>query len=165
VKSFVDTGKLVPDDLMAELIAERLVKPDARGGFVLDGFPRTLDQVTTLERVLGQLGVTLDRVVLLVVPQAELVRRLSGRRVCPQCGSLYHLDSSPPRAAGVCDACGSALVQRPDDQEDVVRRRLSVYEVETLPVFEAYRDRGIGCEVPGEGEPDAVFARLKVGLG
>jgi len=166
VRPFLESGGLVPDDLMGELVQDRLSRTDARGGFVLDGFPRTVAQVTTLDRVLGQLGVVLDRAFVLEAPEQEIVRRLSGRRVCPQCGSLYHLDSRPPRAAGICDGCGSALVQRPDDEEHVVRRRLAVYGEQTLPVIQAYRERGLLWEVEGTGEADAVFERLKKrGLG
>lgn len=164
VRPYLDAGQLVPDELMADLVAERLARPDARGGFILDGYPRTLEQVAALDRSLGRLGATLDRVFVLTAEESEVVRRLSGRRVCPNCGALYHVDSRPPSAAGVCDACGSALVQRPDDQEDVVRRRLQVYRLQTLPVLEAYRGRGIQVELDGGGEADAVYERLKKGL-
>ncbi len=161
VGAFLESGTLVPDDLMAELIASRLGRDDAKGGFVLDGFPRTLDQVTTLDRVLGRLGVALDRAFALAAPEDEIVRRLSGRRVCAQCGALYHLDSRPPVAAGVCDGCGSALVQRPDDEDSVIRQRLEVYRAQTLPVLRAYRERGIGVEIDGTGDAEEVFGRLR----
>jgi adenylate kinase len=164
VRPYLDEGKLVPDDLMAELVAGRLSREDARQGFVLDGYPRTQDQVAVLDRILGGLGAALDRVFVLSVPEPEIVRRLSGRRVCPGCGALYHVDSRPPAAAGVCDACGLALVQRLDDQEGVVRRRLEVYRVQTLPVLAAYRGRGIQVELDGSGEAEAVFERLRKGL-
>jgi len=164
VRPYLDQGRLVPDELMEEMIAERLSKDDARAGFVLDGFPRTLEQLATLDRVLGRLGVTVDRAFVLSVPEAELVRRLSGRRVCPECGALFHLDSRAPTAAGVCDACGSALVQRPDDDENVVRHRLEIYAAQTLPVIQAYRERGIHHEVDGAGEMDEVFERILRGL-
>jgi len=166
VKPFLDCGSLVPDDMMGELVQDRLSRADARGGFILDGFPRTVAQVTILDGVLGQLGVALDRVFALEAPEHEIVRRLSGRRVCPQCGALYHLDSRQPRAAGVCDGCGSALVQRPDDEEAVVRRRLAVYREQTLPVIQAYRDRGLLWEADGTGDAERVFETLKKrGLG
>lgn len=164
VRPHLEQGQLVPDELMEELIAERLGRDDAKRGFVLDGFPRTVEQIAALDRVLGRMGATLDRAIVLVVPEAELVRRLSGRRVCPACGALYHLDSRPPAAAGVCEACGSALVQRADDQEDVVRHRLAVYTGQTLPVIRAYRERGIHHEVDGVGEMSVVFERLMQGL-
>jgi adenylate kinase len=164
VRPFLESGQLVPDELMEELIVERLGRQDAKQGFILDGFPRTADQVVTLDRVLGRLGATLDRAFVLSVPEAELVRRLSGRRVCPGCGALYHIESRPPASAGICDKCGSALVQRPDDQEDVVKHRLEVYRNQTLPVIRAYSDRSLHVEVDGTGDPDAVYQRIDRGL-
>ena len=165
VRDYVESGRLVPDDLMGELIAEHLVRKDAAGGFILDGFPRTLEQVTILDGVLARLGMSLDLVLMLNAPEAEIVRRLSGRRTCPKCGSVFHLESRPPKAAGVCDSCGSALVQRKDDTEQVIRERLKVYTSQTLPVAEAYRAKGILVEVDGLGEVDAVEHRLRAGLG
>jgi adenylate kinase len=164
VKGFVESGQLVPDDVMGELIAQRIERPDARAGFVLDGFPRTVEQIGILDGVLARLGVALDRVFVLTVAEAEVVRRLTGRRTCPRCGSVFHVESRPPRSAGVCDGCGSALVQRADDTEEVIRERLRVYTRETLPVAEAYARRGLVQEVDGTGEPGAVFARLEAGL-
>ena len=164
VKSFVESGQLVPDDIMGELIAQRLSRPDARAGFVLDGFPRTLEQVGILDAVLARLGVVLDRVFVFRAPEAEIVRRLAGRRTCPHCGAVFHVDSRPPRSAGVCDVCGSALVQRADDAEEVIRQRLRVYGEQTLPVTAAYAERGLIQEVDGSGEPEAVYARLQTGL-
>ena len=165
VRGFVDSGKLVPDDLMGDLIAERLERKDAGAGFILDGFPRTLAQVSILEGVLGKLGMGLDKVLMLVVPEGEIVRRLSGRRTCPQCGAVFHLESRQPAAPGICDVCGSALVQRPDDTEQVIRERMKVYADQTLPVADAYRAKGILVEVDGFGGVDAVRARLRSGLG
>jgi len=165
VRRFVENGRLVPDDLMGDLIAERLERKDATAGFILDGFPRTLEQVSILEGVLGRLGLALDRVLMLVVPETEIVRRLSGRRTCPKCGTVFHLESRPPAAPGVCDECGSALVQRTDDTEQVIRERMKVYAGQTLPVAEAYRAKGILVEVDGFGEVDAVRSRLTSGLG
>jgi adenylate kinase len=165
VRKFVESGRLVPDGLMGDLIAERLGRIDSAAGFILDGFPRTLEQVSILDGVLGRLGLELDRVLMLRVPEAEIVRRLSGRRTCPKCGAVFHLDSRPPAKAGVCDACGSGLVQRPDDTEQVIRERMKVYAEQTLPVAEAYRSRGLLVEIDGFGEVDAVRSRLTSGLG
>jgi adenylate kinase len=165
VRSYVESGQLVPDDLMGDLIAERLGRADARPGFLLDGFPRTVAQVGILDRVLERMGLPLDKVLILVAPQSEIVRRLTGRRTCPKCGSVFHLESRPPASAGVCDACGSALVQRPDDTEDVIRQRLEVYESQTLPVASAYRAKGLLTEIDGAGDVDGVAARLRSGLG
>jgi adenylate kinase len=165
VREFVESGRLVPDALMGDLIAERLERKDAGAGFILDGFPRTLEQVSILDGVLSRLGLTLDRVLMLTVPEAEIVRRLSGRRTCPSCGAVFHLESRPPKVAAVCDVCGAALVQRPDDKEAVIRDRLKVYADQTLPVAEAYRAKGVLVEIDGSGEVDDVKARLQAGLG
>lgn len=165
VRKFVESGRLVPDGLMGDLIAERLGRMDAEAGFILDGFPRTVEQVSILDGVLGRLGLELDKVLMLKVPETEIVRRLSGRRTCPKCGSVFHLESRPPVVSGVCDACGSALVQRPDDTERVIRERMKVYADQTLPVAEAYRAKGILIEIDGFGDVDAVRARLTSGLG
>jgi adenylate kinase len=164
VRPYVESGRLVPDDLIAELIADRVVREDAKDGFLLDGFPRTLEQVAALDRVLGRLGVPLDRVFILEVPEVEIVRRLSGRRICPKCGAVYHVDSRPPKSAGVCDRCGSALIQRLDDAEDVIRERLAVYADQTRPVATVYAERGLLAILDGTGDPDEVFSRLKAGL-
>jgi adenylate kinase len=160
VREFVEGGKLVPDDLMGDLIERRLEREDAVAGFILDGFPRTVEQVSILDRVLGHLGVALDHVFILTAAEDEIVRRLTGRRVCPGCKAVYHLESKPPRSAGVCDACGSALIQRADDEEEVIRERLRVYAALTAPVGEAYGARGVLVEIDGNGTPDAVTARL-----
>ena len=165
VRGFVESGRLVPDGLMGDLIAERLQRDDAAAGFILDGFPRTLEQVATLDRVLARLGRPLDKVLMLTAPEAEIVRRLAGRRTCPSCGAVYHLDSRPPAAAGVCDACGAALIQRPDDTEAVIRERLRVYDAQTVPVADAYRAKGILADVDGTGDLEKVARRLAAGLG
>jgi adenylate kinase len=165
VREFVESGRLVPDALMGDLIAERLERKDASAGFILDGFPRTLEQVSILEGVLRRLGLTLDRVLMLEVPEAEIVRRLSGRRTCPSCGAVFHLDSRPSKAPGVCDVCGAALVQRPDDKEAVIRDRLKVYTDQTLPVADAYRAKGLLVVIDGSGDVDDVRTRLNAGLG
>lgn len=164
VRAFVESGELVPDELIGELLAERLGQDDAGNGFILDGFPRTVEQVTILDRVLERLGVPLDRAIMLTAPESEIVRRLSGRRVCPQCGAVYNLENHAPRSPGVCDRCGSPLAQRPDDAEEVIRKRLEVYREQTLPVVQAYRDRDALMEINATGEPDSVFERLKNGL-
>ena len=165
VREFLDSGSLVPDELMAELITERLGRSDAAGGFVLDGFPRTAQQVAILDRVLGQLSVKLDRVYLLTATDGEIISRLSGRRICPGCGNVYHVDKRQPRSAGVCDKCGLALVQRPDDTESVILERLEVYRNQTLPVVETYRERGLLQDIDGIGDAEVVFERLNAAVG
>jgi adenylate kinase len=149
---------------MGDLISERLGRPDAAAGFILDGFPRTVEQVTTLDRVLDRLSVELDGVFLLIAEKAEIVSRLSGRRICPKCGTVYHVDNRPPRSQGVCDGCGSALVQRSDDTESVILERLEVYKNETLPIVQTYRERGQLREVDATGEPTVVFERLRAAV-
>jgi adenylate kinase len=165
VREFVESGRLVPDELMGDLIAERLARADASGGFVLDGFPRTLAQVKILEKVLDAAGMPLDKVLMFDAPEDVIVRRLSGRRTCPKCGAVYHLEGHPPRSAGVCDACGSALVQRPDDTEAVIRKRLSVYRSQTVPVAELYREKGLLALVEGAGDVEDVATRARAALG
>jgi len=159
-KAYMDRGALVPDDVIIRLIAERLAQPDAKRGFILDGFPRTIPQADALERLLGELGVLLDRVIYFDVADAELVRRLSGRRSCPKCQSTFHVTSNPPKRENVCDRCGSTLVQREDDREDTVRKRLNVYAEQTSPLLERYRKRGVLKTVTGEGTIGAIHAAI-----
>ena len=150
-KSYMDKGALVPDDVIIRMIAERLGRPDARAGFLLDGFPRTIAQAEALERLLKNLGQSLERVVYFDVSEPELLRRLTGRRVCRNCQTAYHLVSAPPKTPGVCDRCGGELYQRDDDSEATVRNRLAVYARQTAPLLDWYRGRGLLASVPGEG--------------
>ena len=156
-KGYMDAGELVPDDVIIGLVGETLGRPEARKGFVLDGFPRTLAQAEALDRLLDERGLELDRVVLFRISDAALVERITGRRVCRQCGRNYHVTFSPPTRADVCDACGAPLYQRSDDEEATVRRRLAVYERDTRPLAEYYRGRNLLDEVSGEGSVDRVF--------
>jgi adenylate kinase len=156
-KAYMDAGGLVPDSVIIGLVGEALARPDARKGFVLDGFPRTLPQAEALDRLLEERGLALDRVVLFRTPEAELLRRITGRRVCGQCGRNYHLASSAPAKPGICDNCGGPLQQRSDDEEATVRRRLAVYERDTRPVAELYQRRALLEEITGEGPVDRVF--------
>ena len=150
-RRIMDTGALVPDDVMVGLIAERLRQPDAAAGFILDGFPRTIGQAEALERLLKDFGQKLDAVVYFQVAEPELVRRLTGRRLCRQCQTAFHLISAPPKRPGVCDRCGGELYQREDDSEATVRHRLQVYERQTSPLLDYYRQRGLLAPVQGEG--------------
>jgi adenylate kinase len=163
-KDMIASGKLAPDEVIGDMISERLARADVEGGFILDGFPRTVVQVAILDRVLTQRGVGLDRVVLLGASEAEIVRRLSGRRVCESCGAVYHVESKPSSKGDACDRCDGALIQRPDDTEEVVRERLRVYREQTLPIADAYRGRGLLVNVEGTGAPDEVFERLHAEL-
>lgn len=158
-KSIMDAGGLVPDDLVAGIVEQRLGRGDCER-FLLDGFPRTVGQVEMLDGILERLGLGLDRVLLLDVPEAEVVRRLTGRRTCGQCGWVCHLAFSPPKAEGVCDSCGGALIQRDDDTEETVKQRLSVYSEQTAPVADVYGKRGVLATVDGSGKPAEVLELL-----
>lgn len=156
-KAYLERGELVPDEVVISLVAERLDRDDTRKGFVLDGFPRTVAQARALGRLLAERGVALDRVLDLEVGEEELVRRLSGRRICGRCGACSHVQVSPPKAAGRCDRCGGELIQREDDRPETVRRRLAVYRTETRPLVEHYRAQGLLETIPGEGTVEEVF--------
>jgi adenylate kinase len=150
-KRYMDQGALVPDDVVVAAMKERLAQPDAAGGFILDGFPRTIAQAEALTQMLKDLGRELDAVVYFEVPEEELLRRLTGRRVCRQCGSTFHVVSAPPAKPGVCDRCGGELSQREDDSEATVANRLQVYARQTAPLLDYYRDRGLLRPVEGKG--------------
>jgi adenylate kinase len=160
-KRIMETGALVPDDVMVGLIADRLRQPDAAGGFILDGFPRTTAQAEALDRLLKDLGQRLDAVVYFQVAEPELVRRLTGRRLCRQCQTAFHMVSAPPKREGVCDRCGGELYQRDDDSEATVRHRLQVYERQTAPLLEYYRDRDLLAPIPGEGAVATIRAAIR----
>ncbi len=159
-ESYIQAGKLVPDDVVVELMRERLKAGDCAKGFILDGFPRNVVQAEVLEAMLKKLGSQVDAVISLEVPEEELVRRLSGRRTCSQCGRGYHLDFSPPKAEGICDHCGGGLIQRDDDQERTIRHRLQVYRDQTAPLIDFYRKKGVLQTVSGTGPVDAVFEKV-----
>jgi len=150
-KGYMDQGALVPDDVIIRMMGERLGKADAARGFILDGFPRTIAQADALAKLLKDLGQTLDSVVYFDVSEPELLRRLTGRRVCRACQTAFHVVSAPPKAPGVCDRCGGELYQREDDSEATVRHRLGVYNRQTAPLLDWYRDRGLLVAVRGEG--------------
>jgi adenylate kinase len=160
-KTFMDSGQLVPDEVILGLVRDRLGQPDATRGFILDGFPRTIPQAEGLGTILSGRGEALDRVIKLEVDRAELVRRLTARRVCPGCRAVYNLDFRPPRRPGVCDACGTELVQRDDDREATVVRRLGVYEQQTAPLVEYYRQRGLLTAVDGNHGYASVRAEIE----
>lgn len=162
-RRYMEAGELVPDDLVLDMLFERVAQPDCREGYLLDGFPRTLPQAEALEARLGD-GVD-HCAVLIDVPEEALVERMSGRLTCSQCGAVFHRRHDPPRVEGVCDRCGGALIQRSDDREEVVRERLSVYQRQTRPVVDYYRGKGVLREVDGRGDPEAVFANLQAVLG
>jgi adenylate kinase len=163
-KSYMDRGALVPDDLVLNLIAERLKQADARKGYILDGFPRTVAQAEALARMTDDEG-RLDRVVAIMVPDEEIVKRISGRRTCGKCGAMYHVVFDPPRNVGLCNACNGELYQREDDAEDTVRMRLQVYDASTRPLLDYYERAGLLARVDGIGRPEEIFHRIIVSLG
>ena len=147
-KEYMDTGRLVPDDVVIGIIQERLAKPDCANGFILDGFPRTIPQAEALDRM----GIEIDRVIDIEVADEEIARRVSGRRVCPGCGASYHVDYKKPAVENVCDHCGDTLVQRKDDHPDTVRERLRVYHEQTEPLKGYYAACGKRVIVEGQEE-------------
>ena len=160
-KRYMDSGALVPDEVVIGLVDERLARPDASGGYVLDGFPRTVAQAEALDGLLRRRGQELDRVLFFDVSRDELLRRLTGRRICRQCGTAFHLVSAPPKVAGRCDQCGGELYQREDDAESTVARRLDVYQTQTAPLLDYYKKRGLLVRVGGEGPVDGVAAQIQ----
>jgi len=160
-KGYMDKGALVPDEVIIRMIAERLRRPDAGRGFLLDGFPRTIAQAEGLEHLLKDLGQPLERVVYFDVSEPELLRRLTGRRVCRVCQTAFNLVSAPPAKAGICDRCGGQLYQREDDSEATVRHRLGVYARQTAPLLDWYRGRGLLVSVPGEGPIETIRGAIR----
>ncbi len=160
-KSYMDRGALVPDEVVVGLVAERLGWEDAKKGFILDGFPRTVAQAEMLERLLIDRELTVDRVIFFEVSREELLRRLTGRRVCRRCGETYHVAFAPSKRAGLCDRCGGELYQREDDSEATVRRRLEVYAEQTTPLLDYYRSQGLLTAVAGEGAPEEIGRAIR----
>ncbi len=160
-KRHMDSGGLVPDEVVIGLVGERLAQPDAKAGVVLDGFPRTVAQAEALDALFARKGLSLDRVVYFNVSRDELLRRITGRRVCRACGRTYHLVSAPPKVADKCDACGGELYQRVDDSEATVATRLDVYQKQTSPLLEYYRGRNLLAEVAGEGPVAGVAEAIR----
>ena len=154
-------GELVSDDVILGLVDEVLDRPECVGGAVFDGFPRTVDQARGLEKLLSKRGESLDQVLIIEVPEAEIVRRISGRRVCKKCGKLYHISFDPSRLEGVCDACDGELVQRPDDQPETIARRLAVYGEETAPVREYYAGTTGVSAIDGDQPMDEVAQAIR----
>jgi adenylate kinase len=166
VKSIMDSGQLVPDDIIIDMIAERIDQPDSRAGFILDGFPRTLPQAEALDAMLARRGSALDHVIEIQVDEAALVERLAGRFTCRQCGASYHDRDHRPAVDGVCDGCGATeFVRRPDDSPATVRARFEVYRRQTAPILPYYRERGLLRSVDGMAEIDAVTSAIEALLG
>lgn len=154
-KSFLDKGKLVPDDVIIDVVKERLSKDDCRNGFILDGFPRTIPQAESLNSHISDIIV-----INIHVDEAELIKRLSGRRVCKKCGANYHIIYSPPTNEGICNMCGGELYQRDDDTEDTIKARLQVYKNQTAPLIDYYKKKNILFTVSGKGSIQDIFNEI-----
>jgi adenylate kinase len=159
-KACMDQGKLVPDSVVIGIVKDKLAEPACAKGFLLDGFPRTVAQAEELAVMLKAKGLHLDRVVNVSVPREDVVRRLTGRRSCPKCQAVFHVEFAPPKRAGVCDRCGSELIQRSDDTRETVENRLAVYEEQTAPLITYYRQRGLLSDIDGAGTVERVQQRV-----
>jgi adenylate kinase len=157
---FIRSGKLVPDDLVNEVVAERFRRDDRPEAFVMDGYPRTLAQAASFDQVLRQQFLQLNAVLLFTVNDEEIVRRMTGRWSCPQCKTTYHMVNNPPKKTGICDSCGSQLIQREDDREETVRERLKLYHQNTNGLVAYYQKEGLLHEITGIGEIDDIYSRI-----
>lgn len=158
---YMQRGELVPDALTVSMIRERLARPDTAPGFILDGFPRNLDQARALDRMMAEMGRRLTGVLYIDVPDREILRRITGRLICRNCQAPYHREFSPPKTPGVCDRCGGELYQRGDDNAETVRTRLETFHRQTQPLIDFYRDRDLLVHIEGEGTPDEVAQRTR----
>ncbi len=159
-KEYMERGELVPDEIVIGIVKERIKKPDCEKGFLLDGFPRTINQAEALDDMLKELGKKIDAVIYIDVPEDEVVKRISYRRSCRKCGAVYNLIYSPPKEDNKCDKCGGELYQRDDDKEEVVRQRFKVYMENTAPLIEYYEKRGILYRVDGTRSIDDVWQQI-----
>ncbi len=164
-KAYMDAGQLVPDEVTIGIVKERLTQDDCQEGFLLDGFPRTVTQADALANILAQLNYQLDGVINIEVDQEKLIARLTGRRVCRQCGATFHVMFNPPETTGVCDKCKGELYQRSDDSEDTARNRLDVYAKQTQPLINYYSHKGLLLNIDGDQAIDRVMADIMAGLG
>jgi adenylate kinase len=159
-KSFMDKGELVPDEVVTGIVVERLGQKDARSGYILDGFPRTLKQAEDLDKELKGISSGIDMVLYFEIPEEVAIGRLTGRRVCKKCGANYHIKNIPPKKEGVCDKCGGELFQRPDDRIETVKNRLKVYDAQTRPLVDYYTKKGILKRVSGALDVNDLFKAL-----
>jgi adenylate kinase len=159
-QEFMKKGELVPDTLVIELIRQRIQQQDAAEGFILDGFPRTVPQAESLESMLQSMHISLSMVLKIEVSKALLLKRLTGRRVCPGCGATYNVDTMKPLKEGICDKCGKELIQRPDDRPETIENRLNVYQKDTAPLIEFYEKKGLLKRIQCEGEYADVMGRI-----
>lgn len=163
-KACMDAGQLVPDEVTIGIVGERLAKSDCEKGFILDGFPRTVEQADALDKILSDIGIRLTGVLNIAVPAQALIERAVGRRICRKCGSTYHVKFKPMAKDGICDACGGETYQRADDSEETMKSRLSVYEAQTKPLIDYYQKSGIYKQINGSQPMDQVFADVVASL-
>jgi len=159
-KEYMTAGKLVPDEVTIGIVRERLAKDDCKAGFILDGFPRTVEQADALKKILSDLGKSISAVININVPLSDLIERGVGRRICKNCGATYHIKFHAPAVENVCDACGGELYQRADDTAETMTKRLSVYEASTRPLIDYYKAAGVYVEIDGRQSIDAVTEAL-----
>lgn len=159
-KEYMDKGLLVPDEVVIDIIRERLKEPDCRKGYILDGFPRTVAQAQALDKVLNDMQSAIDHVISIEVDKGELLKRLTGRRTCRQCGRGYHAIFDPPLNKDLCDKCQGELYQRDDDNEDTVRNRLDVYDSQTFPLIQYYKEKNLVRSIDGQGSIQQIFERI-----
>lgn len=164
-KTYMDSGKLVPDDVMIDLVADRIARPDCARGFVLDGFPRTLAQAEALASMLQAKGRPVSVVLYFDADEATIVERLSGRRLCRSCGAGYHVKFMPPKNGTTCDKCGGELYQRADDKAETIKERLQVYQKQTAALIQYYRDPGLLKQIPGGASVEQVGQKVREALG
>jgi len=164
-KEYMEKGQLVPDEIVLGMVEERLKQSDCEKGFILDGFPRTVPQAEALDEMLAKWGKKIDYAIAIEVPDEELVKRLTGRRTCKNCGMMYHILFKPPKEDNKCDACGGELYQRADDNEETVRNRLKVYHESTAPLIDYYEKKGVLHRIDGMGSIDEIFERIVKVLG
>lgn len=164
-KKFIDKGQLVPDYVTNNLVKERLAEADCAKGFLLDGYPRNVEQAVELDKILAELNIKLDAVINITVDDKILIDRITGRRTCTKCGASYHVVANKPKQEGICDVCGSELIQRADDTEETIKSRLEVYYGKTEPVLSHYEKQGLVKNVYGMASIDEIFANIKKILG
>lgn len=164
-KKYMDQGLLVPDELTVKILLDRVAQEDCQNGYVLDGFPRTIPQAEVLDKALNEINDKIDYAINVDVPDENIIRRMSGRRACLTCGATYHIEHIPPKAEGICDACGKELVLRDDDKPETVKNRLDVYHKQTQPLIDFYQAKGILKEVDGTVDMKDVFAAIVAILG
>ena len=164
-KAYMDKGELVPDELTVRILLDRVAQDDCKNGYVLDGFPRTIPQAEVLDAELSKMGEKIDYAIDVEVPDENIIRRMSGRRACVNCGATYHIVHIPPKKEGICDACGSELILRDDDKEETVKNRLEIYHTQTQPLIDFYNNKGVLKEVDGTQDSAAVYEDIKKILG